>query len=184
MDFITGFPKTVRQHDSITANVDRLTMVVHFILVKSTFSASDVAQVFIRDVVRLHGVPNKIISNNDAKLTSKFWKELFAVLGIKLGFNIDYHPQTDGKTKRVNMILEDMLRMYVMHQQRRWEYLPLVQFYQNNGYQESLRMSLFEALYGFICNTPISWSDPVNMVLIGLDMLVETEQEMQVIRRI
>jgi hypothetical protein len=75
MDFITGFPKTVRQHDSIMVVVDRLTKVAHFIPVKSTFSASDVAQVFIRDVVRLHGVPKKIVSDRDAKFTSKFWKE-------------------------------------------------------------------------------------------------------------
>eukprot|EP00253_Pinus_taeda_P017283 PITA_17283 len=78
-----------------------------------------------------------------------------------------------------------MLRMYVMHHQRKWEeYLPLVEFTYNNGYQESLRMSLFEALYEQSCNTPISWSDPVNMVLIGLDMLADMEQEMQVGERV
>ena len=67
------------------------------------------------------------------------------------------------------MILEDMLRMYVMHQQRIWEeYLPLVDFTYNNGYQESLRMSLFKELYGRSCNTPISWSDLVNKVFIIL----------------
>jgi len=75
--------------------------------------------------------------------------------------------------------VEDILRMYVMHQQRKWEeYLPLVEFMYNNGYQESLKMSPFEALYGQSCNTPISWSDPVNRVLIGPNMLVEMEQEM------
>jgi len=66
-----------------------------------------------------------------------------------------------------------------MHQQRKWEvYHPLMEFSYNNEYQESLRMSPFEALYGQICNTPISWSDLVNRVLIGLDMLAEMEQEM------
>lgn len=59
----------------------------------------------------------------------------------------------------------------------------MVEFAYNNNYQESLRMSLFEALYGRICNTPISWSDPVNKVLIGLDMLVDMEQEMKVINK-
>ena len=72
-----------------------------------------------------------------------------------------------------------MLRMYVMHQQRKWEeYLSLVEITYNNGYQESLRMSPFKALYGQSCNTPIIWSDPVNMVLIGPDMLTDMEQEM------
>ena len=95
--------------------------------------------------------------DRDVKFTSKFWKELFAGLEIELAFSTTYHPQTDGQTERVNEILEDMLRMYVLHQQRRWEeYLPLVEFSYNNSYQESLRMSPFKALYGRSCNTPIS----------------------------
>eukprot|EP00253_Pinus_taeda_P025427 PITA_25427 len=85
------------------------------------------------------------------------------------------------QTERVNRILEDMFRMYVMHQQKKWEeYLPLVEFIYNNGYQESLRMSPFEALYERSCNTPISYIDPVNIVLIGPDMLGDMEKEMQV----
>jgi len=115
MDFITGLLKIVKQHDSIMVIVYRLTKVAHFSPVKSTFLASDVAQVFIRDVVRLHGVPNNIVLDRDVKFTSKFWNELFASLGIYLAFNITYHPQTDGQIERVNMILEDMLRMYVMN---------------------------------------------------------------------
>jgi len=98
--------------------VDRLTKEAHFILViKSTYAANDVAHVFIRDVVRLHGVPKTIVSDMDAKFTSRFWKELFAGLGTELAFNTTYHPQIDRHTNRVNMILEDILRVYVMHQQ-------------------------------------------------------------------
>ena len=83
-------------------------------------------------------------------------------------FSTIYHPQKVGQMERVNKVLEAMLRMYVMHQQKRWEeYLQLVEFAYNNGYQESLRMSMFEALYGWSCNNPINWSDPVNRVLIG-----------------
>ena len=96
------------------------------------------------DVDILHGVLKKIVSDRDAKFTSKFWKELFAGLGTELAFSTTYHPQTNVQTKRVNMILEDMFRMYVMHQQRKWEeHLPFVDFSYNHGYQESLRMSLF-----------------------------------------
>lgn len=92
-----------------------LTKVAHFIMVKSTFSASDMAHVFIRGVVRINGVMKNIVSDRDVKLTSKFWKELFACLGTKLAFSTSYHSQIDGQTKRVNRILEGMLRMYVMH---------------------------------------------------------------------
>jgi len=73
--------------------VDWLTKVAHFIPVKSTYLVSDVAHVFIRDIVRLHGVPRKIVSDRDAKFTSKFWKELFAGLGTELAFNTTYYPQ-------------------------------------------------------------------------------------------
>ena len=81
MDFITWFPSTVRQHDSIMVILDRLIKVMHFIPLKSTLSARDVAQVFIRDVVRLHGFPKNIMLDKDEKFTSKLWKELFASLG-------------------------------------------------------------------------------------------------------
>ena len=135
MDFIIGLPKTSRQHDSSMVVVDRLTKVAHFIPVKSTNSTNEVAQVFIKVIVRYHGVPKNIVSDKDVNFTSRFWKELFAGLVTKLAFSTTYHPQTDGKTKRVNRILEEMLRMYVMHQQRKWEeYLPLVEFAYNNGY--------------------------------------------------
>ena len=68
-------------------------------------------------MVGLHGVPKKIVSDKDAKFTSKFWKDFFVGLGTELAFSTTYHSQTDGQKERVNMILEDMLRMYVMHQQ-------------------------------------------------------------------
>ena len=69
--------------------------------------------------------------------------------------------------------------MYVMQQRCKWEeYLPLVEFAYKNAYQDSLRMIPFEAMYGWSCKTPISWSDSVNKVLIGLEMLPEMEKEM------
>ena len=67
-------------------------------------------------MVILHDVPKNIVSDRDVKFTSKLWKELFENLGIELAFGTTYHPQTDGQIERVNMILEDVLRMYVMHQ--------------------------------------------------------------------
>jgi len=65
--------------------------------------------------VRLHGILKKIVSDRDANFTSRFWKELFVGSGIELAFNTTYHPQIDGQSERVNKILEDMLRIYVMH---------------------------------------------------------------------
>jgi hypothetical protein len=79
-------------------------------------------------------------------------------LGTQLNFSTAYHPETDGQTERMNQTLEDMLRMYVMDQQKRWEeFLPLVEFAYNNNYQSTIKMAPFEFLYGRLCRTPLSW---------------------------
>jgi hypothetical protein len=93
MDFITGFPKTIKQHDAIMVVVDKLRKETHFIPIKSTFKAIDVANVFMKEIFRLHGLPKTIISDRDAKFTSSFWKILFASLGTQLAFSMAYHPQ-------------------------------------------------------------------------------------------
>jgi hypothetical protein len=70
-------------------------------------------------------------------------------LGTKLNFSTAYHPEMDGQIERTNQIQEDMIRMYVMDQQKRWEdFLPLVAFTYNNIYQSSIKMETFEFLYG------------------------------------
>ena len=82
----------------------------------------------------------EIVSDRDVKFTSNFWKGLFADLGTNLNFSTAYHPQTDGHIERVNQVLEDMLRMYVMDKPTKWEdYLHLVKFSYNNRQQESLK---------------------------------------------
>ena len=114
MDFIIGFPMIVRQHDYIMVVVDNLSKETHFILVKSTHKASNIAKIFMKEIFRLHGFPKAIISDQEAKFTSNFWKGLFQELGTQLNFSIAYHPQIYGKIERVNQVLEDMLQMYVM----------------------------------------------------------------------
>ena len=96
------------------AVVDTLTKATHFIPVKSTFGRAQVANVLLKEIVRLHEVPKMIISDRDAKFIATFWKSLFGGMGTKLNFSTAYHPQIDGQTERTNHILEDMLRMYVI----------------------------------------------------------------------
>ena len=112
----------------------------------------------MKEIVRLHGVPKAIVSDRDSKFTSNFWKGLFKEFGTNLNLSTAYHPQTDDQTERVNQVIEDILRMYVMDRPSKWEdYLYLVEFAYNNGYHASLRMIPFEALYGRRCRTPVSW---------------------------
>jgi hypothetical protein len=101
MDFITGFPKTQRQNDSIMVVIDKLSKSAHFIPVKSTYKAINIAEIFMKEIFRLHGIPKMVISDRDVKFTSNFWKELFAGLGTNLNFNTSYHPQT-GWENRTN----------------------------------------------------------------------------------
>jgi transposase InsO family protein len=149
MDFIVGLPLTTRRHDSIFVVVDTLTKSAHFIPVRTTYQAPDIARVFISEIVRLHGVPKRIISDRGSVFTGRFWTSFQEALGTQLNFSTAYHPETDGQTKRMNQTLEDMLRMYVMDQQKRWEeFLPLVEFAYNNSYQSTIKMAPFEFLYG------------------------------------
>ena len=144
MDFMVGLPMTARRHDAIMVTVDRLTKVAHFAPIRSSYTAASVASVFMRDIVRLHGIPRKIISDRDPVFTSAFWTSLQHDLGAQLNFSSAYHPKTDGQTERVNQVLEDMFRMYVMDRQTHWEdYLYLVEFSYNNGYHNFIGLAPF-----------------------------------------
>ena len=138
----------------------------------------------MKDIFKLHGFPKEIVSDRDVKFTSNFWKGLFADLGTKLNFNTSYHPQTDGQKERVNQVLEDMLHMYVMDKPSKWkDYLHLVEFAYNNGQQASLGMSPYESLYGRRCRTLVTWDNQVNMIVLGLELLKEIDQEVTNIRK-
>jgi hypothetical protein len=69
MDFIVGFPLTIRSHDSICIVIDTLTKISHFIHVRTMYQAPDIDRVFISEIVRLHGVPKRIISDRGLVFT-------------------------------------------------------------------------------------------------------------------
>jgi hypothetical protein len=101
-----------------------------------------------------------------------------------LNFSIAYHQESYGQTERVNQVIENMLRMYVMGKPSKWEdYLHLVYFSYNNGYQESLKMSPFEELYGRRCNTLVSWDNPTDRAVVGPELHREIEEKMLKIKQ-
>ncbi|XP_043811350.1 uncharacterized protein LOC122723353 [Manihot esculenta] len=110
MDFVVGLPLTLRKKDVIWVIVDRLTKSAHFILVRTDYSLEKYAELYINEIVRLHGVPLSIISDRDPRFTARFWEKLHEALGTKLNFSTSFHPQTDGQSERVIQTLEDMLR--------------------------------------------------------------------------
>jgi len=156
--------------------IDKLNNFAHFIHVKSTLKAINIAEIFMKEIFRLHGIPKMVISDRDVKFTYAFWKELFAGLNTNLNCSTSYHPQTDGQTERTNQIIEDMLCMYVRTKPNKWkDYLHLVEFAYNNGYQTSAKLSPFEILYDRKCTTLISWDNPVDRLMVGPEMLQEME---------
>ena len=156
--------------------IDKISKEAHFIPVKTTHKAFNIAEIFMKQIFHLHGIPKVIISNRDPKFTGNFWKSLFKGLNTTLNFSTSFHPQTDGQTERVNQVIEYMLRLYVREQPGKWEdFLHLVEFAYNNHYQASTRYNPFEILYGRKCNTPISWSNPVDRLVLGPELLKEME---------
>jgi hypothetical protein len=109
MDFIVGLPRTSAGYDSIWVIVDRLTKVAHFIPVKTTHSGARLAELYMSQIVCLHGVPKMLVSDRGTQFTSCFWEKLHEFMDTKLNFSSAYHPQIDGQTERTNQILEDML---------------------------------------------------------------------------
>jgi hypothetical protein len=104
-------------------------------------------------------------------------------LGTHLIRSLAYHPQTDGQTEQVNQIIEDMLRACVLTDGPKWDkHLPLAEFSYNNSYQESIKMSPFEALYGWPCHTPLSWSESGERVIFGPDIVTEVEEKVKQIQ--
>jgi hypothetical protein len=104
-------------------------------------------------------------------------------MGTKLDFSSAYHPQTDGQTKRVNQIMKDMLRAYVLTYGKDWEKsLSYTEFSYNNSYQASLGMSPFEALYGRKCRTPLMWTEVGERTLLKPSLIKEVEDRVAEIR--
>jgi hypothetical protein len=111
---------------------------------------------------------------------ARFWEQLHDCLGTHLIRSSAYYPQTDGQTERVNHIIEDMLRACALSDGPKWDqHLPLAEFPYNNSYQESIKMSPFEALYGRPCHTLLCWSESGEWVIFGPDFLTEAEEKVR-----
>ncbi|XP_049351873.1 uncharacterized protein LOC125816323 [Solanum verrucosum] len=100
MDFVTGLPRSFRKFDSIWVIVDRFTKAAHFLPVKTTYTVEEYAKLYIKEIVRLHGVPISIISERGAQFTANFWKSFQKSLGTQVNLNTAFHPQMDGQAER------------------------------------------------------------------------------------
>uniref|UniRef100_A0A2N9H3S5 Integrase catalytic domain-containing protein n=1 Tax=Fagus sylvatica TaxID=28930 RepID=A0A2N9H3S5_FAGSY len=183
MDFVCGLPRTSKNHDAIWVVVDRLTKSAHFIPIRMNYSLDKLAELYVNEIVRLHGVPVSIVSDRDLRFTSRFWGSLQKALGTKLNFSTAFHPQTDGQSERTIQILEDMLRACVLDFKGSWiDHLTLVEFAYNNSYQASIEMAPYEALYGRRCRSPICWDEVGERKILGPEIVLKTCEKIELIR--
>src|SRR5690606_8079316 len=148
MDWIVELPES-NGYTQIWVVVDRLTKMAHFIPLPTNTDAKDLAHSFLRNIWKLHGPPDEIISDRDTRINSHFWQELMDLIGVKSAMSTAYHPETDGQTERVNQTLEQYLRHYCSWKQDNWEdLLALAEFAYNSAVSEATGMSPFYANYG------------------------------------
>jgi hypothetical protein len=132
---------------------------------------------YLEHILRLHGVPRSIVSSQGSQFIAQFWRSLHGSLGTSLDYSSAFHPQTDGQTKRVNQVLEDLLRACVLTYNTDWEKSwPYAEFSDNNSYQASLKMAPFEALYGKKCRTLLMWSEVGKRTFFGPATIVKAEE--------
>ena len=172
-----------RKHDSVWVVVDRLTKSAHFLPVRTDYSLDKLAKLYIKEIVRLHGILISIISDRDTRFTLRFWGNSQEALGTRLNFSTAFHPQMDGQSERVIQVLEDMFRSCVIDYEGSWDrHISLVEFVYNSSFQSSIGMVPYKALYERKCITPLCWTELSEKKIIGLDLIQETEEKVKVIR--
>ncbi|GJT35593.1 putative reverse transcriptase domain-containing protein [Tanacetum coccineum] len=138
--------------------IDRLTKSAHFLPMREDDSMEKLTRLYLKEVVSRHGVSLLIISDQDGRFASHFWRSLHKALGIRLDMSTAYHPQTNGQSERTIQTLEDMLRAYVLDFGKGWDrHFLLVEFLYNNSYHTSIKAAPFEALYGHVRRKPLEF---------------------------
>ena len=154
MDFVTGIPDSIdpaakTSYDSILVIICRFTSYVELIPCLKNMTAKELAYLFQDKWVRHHGIPKTIISDRDKLFTSNFWTTFTALIGTKRKLSTAYHPQTDGKTERMNQTMETYLRIYCNKQKNNWvSLLPMAQLAHNNKVSTATRQTPYYATHG------------------------------------
>src|SRR5579863_8127592 len=151
VDWITKLPAS-QGFDSIMTITDHdVSKMAIFVPCKETQGAEEMAWLYIQHVLPYYGLPDKVISDRDPRITSQYFKDMCSLLEITKNTSTAYHPQTDGQSERTNQTLEVFLRIYCNHRQDDWaRYLPMAQFAINSRPSTTTKHSPFEVLMGFI----------------------------------
>jgi transposase InsO family protein len=119
MDYVTGLPEC-EGNDPFWVVVDRLSKMRHLVPCRTTIDARGLAEMFLKEVVRLHGLPMTVTSDRGPQFAAVFWKRLCERLGVDRQLSTAFHPQTNGQTERMNGSMEQYLQIFTSHQQDDW----------------------------------------------------------------
>jgi transposase InsO family protein len=155
-DVVSGLPLTKRGHDSIQVYVERLTKLKHFAASRTTDGAAELAERFAHNVVRLHGVPDAVVSDRDPRFTAHYYAELSKLVGVELKMSTARHPETDGQSEREIRTLIASLRAFCNDHQDDWDdHLDMLELGFNSAVQASTSRAPFELIYGQPPRLPI-----------------------------
>lgn len=172
MDLSTDLPVTTSGFDTIVVFVCMLTRMIHAIPTTKTVTAQGMAQLYIQHVFKLHGIPDKIVSDRDPRFTADFWACFHNALGTSLNMSTANHPQTDGSSERALRTIKEVLRARVSSSQDDWDiHLPLTEFAYNSAINASTGYTPFFLNYGY---TP---SNPLDLLTSGLSERSITDRD-------
>ena len=148
MDFIEALPRS-DGFDTTSVIVDRLSKYSHFVPLQHPFNAKGLARLFVKEIIRLHGIPKSIISDRGKNFMGTFWQEIHKLQGTKLNFTSAYHPKFDGQSKVVNKRLGNYLMCFSSTKPASWHsWLPWAEFCYNTSYHVSTCTTPFQIVYG------------------------------------
>lgn len=149
IDFVTGLP-TSQGMTTIFTIVDRFSKACHLVSLRKLPSALQTAQLLVKHVFRLHGIPLEILSDRGPQFVSQVWKHFCSALGAKVCLTSGYHPQSNGQTERLNQELEATLRCLTSTNPPDWnKYLPWVEYAHNSHVSSATGLSPFEVSLGY-----------------------------------
>ncbi|XP_075663135.1 uncharacterized protein LOC142632652 [Castanea sativa] len=174
---VQGLPKS-QSKDVVLVVVDRLTKFVHFVPLSHPYTAAKVASLYLQYIYKLHGMLASIMSDRNPIFISHFWQELMKLQGIQLVISLAYHPQSDGHIEVVNKSLEHYLRAFAADIPHSWvKRLPLVEFWFNTNFHTSIKLTPFEALYGYSSPRLMDYI-PSTIKVDSVDVHLRTRQQL------
>jgi transposase InsO family protein len=175
IDFVGPLPMTKDYFNYVLVVVDKFSKMAHFIPTTSNVTAQRTARLLIDNVVRLHGIPEAIISDRGTQFVARLFQEVWAALGTELRMSTSYHPQSDGQTERTIRELEHQLRTHANRSDKDWkEWLSVVEMHYNSDVHESTGKTPYE-LNG------VDWRDALALALQKPASSLTTEGAMQIV---